>query len=175
MPHNIEVDERGNVVIRLRWQRVLQVALILAAAAGSYFLPLPGLTEASRICLIIFVGAAGLWITEAIPPFATATMVIVLCIYLLGTPGGPLGFDSGSLELLREGEYDLVVINILAPVIAGMASALAARTRHGGRLITAGLIEDQERDVVDALQSHRFGILARSQEKDWVCLIAERQ
>lgn len=93
-------------------------------------------------------------------------------------PGGetvPRRFDGGRLELLHEGVYDLVVINILAPVIAGMAPALATRTRKHGRLIAAGLIEDQEGDVVSALQGQGFSILRRSQEKDWVCLIAERR
>ncbi len=130
MSHNIEVDEKGNVVIRLRWQRVLQVATILAAAAGSYFLPLPGLTEASRICLIIFVGAAGLWVTEAIPPFATATMVIVLCVYLLGAPGGPLGFDLGS----QNHSYRIFLAPMASPVLVlffgGFIMARAA-TKHG--------------------------------------------
>ena len=93
-------------------------------------------------------------------------------------PGGeavPLHFESDGLALLDEGEYDLVVINILAPVITGMAPALAARTRPGGRLIAAGLIEGQEKDVVDALQSQGLAIVGRSQEKDWVCLAAERR
>jgi ribosomal protein L11 methyltransferase len=93
-------------------------------------------------------------------------------------PGGevvPLRFGGNCLEVLHEGEYDLVVINILAPVITGMAPALGARTRQGGRLIAAGLIEGQERDVVRALQSRGFSILGRGQENDWVCLIAERR
>jgi ribosomal protein L11 methyltransferase len=93
-------------------------------------------------------------------------------------PGGeavPLHFESEGLMLLDEGQYDLVVINILAPVITGMAPALAARTRAGGRLIAAGLIEGQEQDVVDALRSQGLAIVGRSQEKDWVCLVAERQ
>lgn len=130
MAHNIELDERGNVVIRLRWQRVLQVALILLAAGGSYFLPLPGLTEASRICLIIFVGAAGLWVTEAIPPFATATMVIVLSIYLLGTPGGPLGFDSGSIDHSYRIFLNPVASPTLVLFFGGFILARAA-TKHG--------------------------------------------
>jgi ribosomal protein L11 methyltransferase len=93
-------------------------------------------------------------------------------------PGGevvPHRFGGNCLELLHEGEYDLVVINILAPVITGMAPALAARTRKGGRLIAAGLIEHQEGDVVRALQSHGLSVLGRSQENDWVCLIAEQR
>jgi ribosomal protein L11 methyltransferase len=86
----------------------------------------------------------------------------------------PWRFDADGLELLSEGEYDLVVINILAPVIAGMAPSLAARTRRGGRLIAAGLVEGQTEKVVDALQSQGFLVLGRSQDKDWVCLTAER-
>jgi ribosomal protein L11 methyltransferase len=92
-------------------------------------------------------------------------------------PGGesvPLSFAvEGSLPLLEAGEFDLVVVNILAPVIAGMAPALAARTRLGGRLIAAGLIAEQETAVVDALQSQGLQIAGRSQEEDWVCLVAK--
>lgn len=130
MSHNIELDEHGNVVIRLRWQRLLKVVLILLAAGGSYFLPLPGLTEASRICMMIFVGAAGLWITEAIPPFATATMVIVLCIYLLGTPGGPMGFDSGSIDHSYRIFLNPVASPTLVLFFGGFIMARAA-TKHG--------------------------------------------
>lgn len=86
----------------------------------------------------------------------------------------PRHFEGEGMALLDEGEYDQVVINILAPVIASMSPALAARTRAGGRLIAAGLIEGQEEDVVRDLQSQGFSIVGRSQEKDWVCLSAER-
>ncbi len=109
----IEFDRRGRVVIHLQWQTFLKVFVILAFTVGSYFLPLPGLTHGSRICLAIFVGAAGLWVTEAIPPFATATMVIVLSIYLLGTPGGPLGLDRDSLD----NSYRIFLNPIASPVL----------------------------------------------------------
>jgi ribosomal protein L11 methyltransferase len=93
-------------------------------------------------------------------------------------PGGeavPLSFAlEGSLPLLEVGQFDLVVVNILAPVIVGMAPALVARTRPGGSLIAAGLILDQESSVVDALQRQGFKIAGRSQEEDWVCLLAKR-
>jgi ribosomal protein L11 methyltransferase len=93
-------------------------------------------------------------------------------------PGGeavPLSFAmAGSLPLLEAGEFDLVLVNILAPVIAAMAPALAARTRPGGSLIAAGLILDQEPAVIDALRRQGLEIAARSQEEDWVCLLARR-
>ncbi len=109
----IEFDKRGRVVIHLKWQTCVKVLVILLLTFGSYFLPLPGLTHGSRICLAIFVGAAGLWVTEAIPPFATAIMVIVLSIYLLGTPGGPLGLDRDSLD----NSYRIFLNPIASPVL----------------------------------------------------------
>jgi ribosomal protein L11 methyltransferase len=81
---------------------------------------------------------------------------------------------DGPLYLLEDGCFDLVVINILAPVIVGMAPALAARLGSEGRLITAGLIEGQEGDVTAALQMEGLRIVQRAQEQDWVCLVAQR-
>ncbi|MCL7452307.1 MAG: 50S ribosomal protein L11 methyltransferase [Anaerolineae bacterium] len=93
-------------------------------------------------------------------------------------PGGetvPMHFSTeGPLELVASGQYDLVLVNILAPVIAAMAPALGARTRQRGRLIAAGLIEDQEADVLDALQAQGLTFVRRSQEDDWVCLVVQK-
>jgi ribosomal protein L11 methyltransferase len=93
-------------------------------------------------------------------------------------PGGdavPLHFSvDGPLPLLDSGDYDLVLVNILAPVISGMAPALAARLRQSGRLVAAGLIEQQEAGVVDALQSQGLTVIRRSQEDDWVCLVVQK-
>ncbi|MFH2049521.1 MAG: DASS family sodium-coupled anion symporter [bacterium] len=126
----IVVDNEGRVVLRFRWKRLLKVLAILGLAIGSYFLPLSGLTVDSRLCLMIFVGAAGLWVTEAIPPFATAIMVIVLSIYLLGSPGGPLTVDTGGVVH----NYQIYLNPIASPTLVlffgGFILAIAA-TKHG--------------------------------------------
>jgi len=83
--------------------------------------------------------------------------------------------NEDGIPLLTSGLYDLVVINILAPVITGMAPALGARTAPTGRLIAAGLIEDQEAGLRAALQAEHFRFVDRLQEKDWVALVAERE
>jgi len=130
MPQKIEFDEKGNVVLKVNWKAALKVFFILALAFASYFLPLPGLTTASRICLAIFVGAAGFWITEAIPPFATAIMVIVLSIYFLGFPGGPLGLKLQGVDT----SYRIFLSPIASPVLVlffgGFILAVAA-AKHG--------------------------------------------
>ena len=130
MSDPIRIDEHGNVTLSVNLKAAFKVIVILGLALGSYFLDLPGLTTGSRICLMIFVGAAGLWITEAIQPFATATMVIVLCIDFLGFPGGPLGLEAGGLEH----SYRIFLNPIASPVLVlffgGFILAVAA-AKHG--------------------------------------------
>jgi len=130
IPERIVIDKEGRVVLRFRWKRLLKVIAIIGLALGSYFLPLSGLTVDSRLCLMIFVGAAGLWITEAIPPFATAIMVIVMSIYLLGRPGGPLTLEAGGLVH----NYQIFLNPIASPTLVlffgGFILAIAA-SKHG--------------------------------------------
>lgn len=82
---------------------------------------------------------------------------------------------AGGLFLLETGRFDLVLVNILAPVIIALAPALASRLDSGGRLIAAGLVENQENEVVDALHAEGLQVLERTQEKDWVCLVVQRR
>ncbi len=130
MSNPIQIDAEGNLILKVNWKRMLKVALILAAAVSSYFLPIEGLTYASRITMMIFIGAAGFWVTEAIPPFATAIMVVVLNIYLLGQPGGALGLGTSGLET----SYRIFLNPIASPTIVlffgGFIMAIAA-TKHG--------------------------------------------
>ena len=71
------------------------------------------------------------------------------------------------------GSYDLVVVNILARVIVEMAQAgLSTRMSPGGRLIAAGIIVDQESEVVAALEQKGLVLVERQQTDDWVCLVA---
>lgn len=126
----INIDPDGFITLRINWRVFLKVFLILAIAGASALLPIPELSTAGRICLVIFVGAAGLWTTEAIPPFATAIMVIVLCIYTLGMPGGPLNLEpSGLLK-----SYQIFLNPVASPVLVlffgGFILALAA-SKHG--------------------------------------------
>ena len=99
--------------IKANSAKLLKILAILVAALVAALLPLPDHTLASRMTLAIFVLAAGLWVTEAIPPFATSIIVIVLQVYLLGKPEGPLQLKTqGILE-----SYRIFINPIASPVI----------------------------------------------------------
>jgi ribosomal protein L11 methyltransferase len=81
---------------------------------------------------------------------------------------------EGSLENVP-GDYDLVVVNILARVIAEMLQeGLETRVRPGGKLVAAGIIADQEATVTEALEPGALASVERRQRGDWVCLVIER-
>lgn len=130
MSREINIDNDGNIILKIKWKPVLKLLAVIACAIASGYLPLEGMTEASRICMMIFVGAAGLWVTEAVPPFATGIMVIVLSVYLLGQAGGPLGLESSGIL----SSYQIFLNPMASPVIVlffgGFVLAIAA-SKHG--------------------------------------------
>jgi ribosomal protein L11 methyltransferase len=64
------------------------------------------------------------------------------------------------------GPYDLVVANVYAEVLVGMAPDLRRLT--GGRLVLAGILADRAPAVEAALAPMR--VVLRQQDQDWVCL-----
>ncbi|MBU0637628.1 MAG: DASS family sodium-coupled anion symporter [Planctomycetes bacterium] len=131
MPAPLRVKfTRQRVVLDLSWATAFKTLLCVAVAFAAGWLPIPGLEEAGpRVCFVIFVAAAALWITELIPAYATAIMVIVSCVYLLGQPAGPL-----HLEASGQGSWQMFVNPVASPVLVlffgGFVLALAA-TKHG--------------------------------------------
>lgn len=80
----------------------------------------------------------------------------------------------GSLTEVS-GSYDLVVVNILAQVIVEMIrGGLATRVCPGGVLIAAGIITDQEPEVIAALEQEAFALVEQQQRDDWLCLVAKQ-
>jgi ribosomal protein L11 methyltransferase len=87
---------------------------------------------------------------------------------------GTVRVVCGSLTGVSE-SYDIVVVNILARVIVDMIQeGLAARVRPGGRVIAAGILADQEPEVVAALEQKELTPVERREREDWVCLVAKR-
>jgi len=71
------------------------------------------------------------------------------------------------------GSYDLVLANILAPVLLAMiADGLTNRVKRTGALVLSGILEEQAQEVRAALARAGMTRIEQRQSGDWVSLIA---
>ncbi|MCA9932495.1 MAG: 50S ribosomal protein L11 methyltransferase [Anaerolineales bacterium] len=80
---------------------------------------------------------------------------------------------QGTLTSVQERGWDVVVVNILAPVIMGMLEndGLMGYVGQNGRLILSGIIDEQVGGVETAVANAGGTILQRFIIRDWVTLV----
>ncbi|MFN3390163.1 MAG: 50S ribosomal protein L11 methyltransferase [Meiothermus ruber] len=78
-------------------------------------------------------------------------------------------FQVGSLDDIA-GPFDLVVANLYAELHAYFAQKYRGLFGVCGTLILTGILAEREGIVTSALEAAGFGLLARRQEGEWVCL-----
>lgn len=91
--------------------------------------------------------------------------------------GQQLSVREGTLSSVKErGEWDLVLVNILAPVIVSMLreDGLLDYARMGGRLLLSGIVEEQAPAVWEALDAAGGAVVDEITVRDWVTLIGAR-
>lgn len=72
-----------------------------------------------------------------------------------------------------QGEYDVVLANIIARILIDLAPALVGQTRAGGKLVLAGIISSREAEVLAAFAAHGARLVTRRIDEDWVSLVLE--
>ena len=72
------------------------------------------------------------------------------------------------------GAFDLLVMNILAPVIVESAPAIATCLTPGGIFVVSGLTEPQAPEVRRALRAEGLTVVRQRTQKDWVALVGRR-
>jgi ribosomal protein L11 methyltransferase len=73
-----------------------------------------------------------------------------------------------------QGQYDLVVANIIARVLIELSDALCRAVRPGGTLILAGIIDAKEQSVREAFSKLDMQLTQRDAKEDWVSLTFRR-
>jgi len=97
----------------------------------------------------------------------------------LNAVSGSVRLETGSVAQVLAGEFemrqaDLVVANIIAPVLAKLLDAgLAKLVSSGGRLVLSGMLEDQAAEIARRVEAEGRVIIERRQSGDWVALLAE--
>jgi len=85
-----------------------------------------------------------------------------------------LDIIHGSLSEAKDA-YDLVLANILAPIITKMAQeGLAARLKQDGRLVASGILAEQVDEVSATLKQNGLTVTDIRKKEDWIALIATR-
>ncbi|MDX1374381.1 MAG: 50S ribosomal protein L11 methyltransferase [Burkholderiales bacterium] len=77
-------------------------------------------------------------------------------------------------DALPDGEYDIVLANILANPLIMLAPRLAARVLRGGRIALAGLLESQATQVIGAYRA-AFDARVAATEDGWALLDGVRR
>jgi len=77
-------------------------------------------------------------------------------------------------ETLPEGEFDVVVANILADVILGMREELYSLTRPSGTFIASGIIDTRGQDVENGLVEQGFVHVETTRRGEWIAVVVRR-
>ncbi len=87
---------------------------------------------------------------------------------------GNLIDDEKLQEQMGTEEYEIVVANILAPVIIAMAPVIFPCLKKGGYFITSGIIDFKEQEVTDAVEAAGFETVEINRQGEWVNITAKR-
>jgi ribosomal protein L11 methyltransferase len=68
------------------------------------------------------------------------------------------------------GQYDLVVANIIAHIIGGMAPQLARVLAPDGLLVVSGIIEARRQDAEGPLRDAGLELVEQTMIEDWLAL-----
>lgn len=78
-------------------------------------------------------------------------------------------------EVRRDGPYDLVFANILAPPLVALSQHIKLALKPGGLAILSGLLRTQERRVLAAYLSKGFRLERRLHRDAWATLVLVRR
>ena len=82
--------------------------------------------------------------------------------------------DKALMEDLAAKEYDLVLVNIVADVIIGLAPVLPHFLTEKSTLICSGILDVRLEEVLAALRGAGLTVLDVKAEEDWRCVTARR-
>ena len=87
---------------------------------------------------------------------------------------GNVTADEAMMTALSEKKYDLVLVNIVADVIIGLAPVLPHFLRADTALICSGILDSRLEDVLAALKKAGITVTTIHAREDWRCIEAKR-
>ena len=88
---------------------------------------------------------------------------------------GNVTTDRPLMARLAENRYDLVLVNIVADVIIGLAPVLPGFLTEESTLICSGILDSRLAEVVAAVEQAGLSVTATYAKEDWRCITAKRR
>ena len=88
---------------------------------------------------------------------------------------GNVTADKRLMERLSRDTYRVVLVNIVADVIIGLAPVLPNFVKEETALICSGILDIRLQDVVDALELAGLAVTEVFAKEDWRCVCAKRR
>ena len=87
---------------------------------------------------------------------------------------GNVTTDKKLMSQLAEKPYDVVLVNIVADVIIGLAPVLPAFMHPDSILICSGILDTRLQEVLTALEQAGLTVTGIREKEDWRCVSAKR-
>lgn len=87
--------------------------------------------------------------------------------------GDVIGDKDFADSVVKIGQYDIVVANILADVIIPLSAVIRPFMKESGVFITSGIIDTKEESVKEALLANGFEIVETIYLGEWVSIVAQ--
>ncbi|MBE6976675.1 MAG: 50S ribosomal protein L11 methyltransferase [Ruminococcaceae bacterium] len=88
---------------------------------------------------------------------------------------GNVTTDKPLMNRLAGESWDVVLVNIVADVIIGLAPVLPAFLHSGSTLICSGILDTRLTDVTEALKKAGLTVTETFCKEDWRCVVAKRR
>ena len=69
--------------------------------------------------------------------------------------------------------YDMVIANILPPVLIPLTDVMAEMVKAGGYVLYSGILTEKAPDVIRALETNRYEILEKRELGEWCAIISK--
>ncbi len=86
-----------------------------------------------------------------------------------------INFQTATIDILPDKTYDFVAANILHNVLRDIMPDINRILKTGGRVVLSGILEEKAEIVYDAIIENDLKIIEKTQEREWVAFIAERE
>ncbi len=150
---------------------------VLDVGSGSGILSLAAIKLGAQSVLALDVSPVAVDATRAnAAANGLVDQIVVRLATLEGAAGEPFSPLAPEVETLgaEVGTYDLVLANIIARVIAQLASSLLRATRPGGMLIASGIIAERRHEAEEPLREAGLTGITEIVDGDWITLIGKK-